>query len=160
MQLFGNWSVRIPRYVWSILALIVMIITSVLGRNHLYNILSDLVAIIGYWTIIYFVVFIEEHLIFRQSYLTRWLRNGTSGIGWNLEAWNQPSMLPIGFAALFAFCVGAAGSVVGMAQVWYVGPIAKKVGDFGADLGIELGFLFAGVVFPPLRYLELKKFGR
>lgn len=77
-----------------------------------------------------------------------------------MEAWNDKRKLPMGFAAMFAFLVGCAGAIVGMAQIWYTGPIAKKVGDDGADLGIELGFLFAGVVFPPLRYLELRAFGK
>jgi len=41
-----------------------------------------------------------------------------------------------------------------------VGPIARMVGDSGSDLGEWLGAAFALVVFPPLRYLELKKLGR
>ncbi len=32
-----------------------------------------------------------------------------------------------------------------MAQVWYIGPIARLVGDFGADVG----FLFVFRFFPP-----------
>jgi len=160
MQLFGHWSKRIPRFFWSFIGLVVMILISIFGRNKLDAILSDLVAIIGYWTILYFVIYLEEHLIFRQNYFTNWLKNGTSGIGWDMEAWDTPRLLPFGLAAMLAFCVGVAGSVVGMSQAWYTGPIAKKVGDDGADLGIELGFIFAGVVFPPLRYLELKKFGK
>lgn len=159
MQLFGAWSVKVPRFFYTILALVVMIIISVLGRNNLHDILSDLIAIIGYWSIIYFVIYIEEHLIFRQPYLTRWLGDA-SGIGWDLNVWNDRRKLPFGLAANFAFCVGIAGAVVGMGQVWYVGPIAKKVGAYGADLGIELAFLFSGIVFPPLRYLELKRFGK
>jgi purine-cytosine permease-like protein len=47
-----------------------------------------------------------------------------------------------------------------MAQVYYVGPLAKTVGDFGADMGNYVGFAWAGLVYPPLRWLELKRFGR
>lgn len=47
-----------------------------------------------------------------------------------------------------------------MAQVYYIGPIAKLIGDYGGDLGNYVGFAWAGLVFPPLRYWELKKFGR
>ncbi|KLO05340.1 hypothetical protein SCHPADRAFT_896342 [Schizopora paradoxa] len=36
-------------------------------------------------------------------------------------------------------CAGAgAGAVVGMAEVWYVGPIGRKIGEFGGDLSFEL----------------------
>ena len=160
MQLFGRWSSLVPRFCWTIVALIAMIVISVLGRNSLYLILSDLTAIIGYWTIIYFAIFVEEHVIFRQSYLTKWLKNGTSGIGWDLNDWNDKSRLPVGLAGMLAFCVGCVGAIVGMSQAWYVGPIGELVGADGADLGIELGLLFAGLVYPPLRYFELKKFGR
>lgn len=36
----------------------------------------------------------------------------------------------------------------------------KMVGDYGADMGLYLGMGFAGVSFPPLRYLEKKFVGR
>lgn len=47
-----------------------------------------------------------------------------------------------------------------MAEVWYVGPIAKKIGMFGGDLGFELAAGFAGLVYPPLRWLEIRYTGR
>jgi len=43
-------------------------------------------------------------------------------------------MLPIGLAALVAFLVGSAGSILCMAQVWYTGPISKLVGEYGGDV--------------------------
>ncbi len=50
---------------------------------------------------------------------------------------------------------------MGMYQIWYTGPIALKVGGaYGGDIGAWLAIGFAGVAFPPLRWLELKKFGR
>jgi len=68
--------------------------------------------------------------------------------------------LPHGVAALAAFLVGWVGAVLGMCQVYHKGPIAKQVSSQGADLGIWLGASWAMVVFPPLRWLELKRFGR
>lgn len=44
----------------------------------------------------------------------------------------------MGFAGVLAGCCGVAGAVVGMAQVYYTGPIARKIGMFGADLGFEV----------------------
>ena len=64
-----------------------------------------------------------------------------------------------------------------MAQVWYIGPLAKQVGEYGADvsettspqktkyadrmqMGNYVGFAWAALVYPALRWFELKKFGR
>ena len=47
-----------------------------------------------------------------------------------------------------------------MAQVWYVGPIAKKFGPYGGDVGIYMSAAITLLVFPTLRWYERKKFGR
>ena len=86
----------------------------------------------------------------------------------------------MGFAGITAGCFGVAGTVVGMAEVWYTGPLAVKAGGmFGTDLGFEvchqnfcriiqradifpqqLAAAFAAVTFLPLRWLEIKFTGR
>ena len=66
----------------------------------------------------------------------------------------------LGIAALLAFLVGWAGAILSMSQVWYMGPIAKRVGEYGADMGNFVGFAFAAVAFPGLRAWELRRFGR
>jgi purine-cytosine permease-like protein len=65
--------------------------------------------------------------------------------------YDSPSRLPLGIAGILAGCCGVAGAVVGMGQVYYTGPIAKKIGMFGADLGFEvsLPFLSFWSRFPP-----------
>lgn len=47
-----------------------------------------------------------------------------------------------------------------MVTTWYVGPIAKLVGDDGGDLGNELALVFTIATYIPVRYLELKWIGR
>jgi len=42
----------------------------------------------------------------------------------------------------------------------YTGPIAHLVGEYGADMGNYVGFAWAALVYPPLRWAELKHFGR
>lgn len=76
--------------------------------------------------------------------------------------YDQSSKLPPGIAAIFAFCCGIAGMVVGMSQVWFVGPVALKAGKapFGGDVGFELGFSFAFVSYAVARRVELRVFGR
>jgi len=89
----------------------------------------------------------EEHFIFKPS---------LPKIDW--AHWADPTKMPIGIAALVAFLLGWVGAVLGMYQVWYVGPLAAASG--GADVGMWVGAGFALVSFPPLRWLELKKYGR
>ena len=99
---------------------------------------------------IWVAILLEEHLLFRSR--------RKPSYDWN--AWNTQSKLPIGIAALIAFLVGWAGAILCMAQVWYIGPIARLVGAYGADMGNYVGFAWAALVFPPLRWWELRRFGR
>ena len=65
---------------------------------------------------------LEERYVFRH------------GLEFNWDAWCDPKKLPIGIAGFIAFVVGWVGAVLCMAQVWYIGPIAKLVGADGADV--------------------------
>ena len=93
-------------------------------------------------------IVLEEHLIFWRE------------IGFDWTAWEDEKRLPVGIAALIAFLLGWMGTILGMYQVLYVGKLAILVGDYGADLGVWVGCGFTLISFSPLRYLELKKFGR
>jgi purine-cytosine permease-like protein len=101
----------------------------------------------GYWVCIWVIITLEEQFIFRKDV-------------YDWEVWNDRTRLPLGLAALAAFGIGWVGAIMGMDQVYYIGPIAGMVGEYGADLGLCLGCSFAAVVFPPLRWAELKRFGR
>lgn len=71
------------------------------------------------------------------------------------------SKLPPGFAAALAFCFGIMGAVLGMAQVWFTGPIGKLCGtEYGGDVGFELAFSFAAVSYIVLRSVEKSYFKR
>jgi purine-cytosine permease-like protein len=88
----------------------------------------------------------EEQILFKPKLTVDW------------EAWNDRSKMPIGLAALAAFLIGWVGAILGMDQIYNVGPLAKAAGY--ADVGMWVGSAFALLVFPPLRWLELKQFGR
>ena len=51
---------------------------------------------------------------------------------------------------------------MGMAQVWFIGPIGRLIGapGYGGDIGFELAFLFAGVSYLGFRFIEKRQFGR
>ncbi len=70
-------------------------------------------------------------------------------------------LLPPGIAAVVAFAFGIMGAVLGMAQVWFTGPIGKLCGaEYGGDVGFELAFAFSAVTYIPLRYFEKRYFKR
>lgn len=75
---------------------------------------------------------------------------------YNWNVWCQPSRYTLGLAAAVAFICGAVGAAMGMDQVYYVGPIAKKIGESGGDIGMWLCAGFCGITYPILRYFELK----
>lgn len=104
----------------------------------------------GYWLAIWVAIVFEEHLIFRSG----------PSLMYDWTVWDNVAKLPIGIAALISFLVGWAGAILCMAQVWYTGPIAKLVGDYGADMGNYVGFSWAALIYPPLRWIELRKFKR
>lgn len=65
---------------------------------------------------------LEEHLPFRR------------GVGFDWSAWDDAAKLPIGLAALVASLVSWAAAIVGMSQVWYVGPVGKGIRDVRPDI--------------------------
>jgi purine-cytosine permease-like protein len=119
----------------------------------------NFLGLIGYWTVIWIAMTAEEEFIFRRK------------SGYNWEDWNTQSALPVGYAAFLSFLIGWAGAIVslpilskeirsnieqlGMYQTYYTGVIASMVGT-GADLGLPIAMSWAALVYPPLRYIELK----
>jgi len=150
IQVLGRYAKAIPRWVWCVVITLIELICAVAGRNHLFNIFEDFLPIMSYWVCPWVTIVLEEHLLFHV------LR----GVPFDWTAWEDRKRLPIGLAALFAWLVGWVGAIIGMEQVWYQGPVALKIGGYGGDIGAWMAIAFAGAVFPPLRYLELRKVGR
>ncbi|OQU98517.1 hypothetical protein CLAIMM_04291 [Cladophialophora immunda] len=146
-QLLGRWFRRIPRWLWVIVSVVIYTVCACVGRNQLFDIFQDFLALMGYWTIMWCTMTLCEELIFRRK------------VGYNWEDWSTPSRLPLGLAAFTAFCIGWVGAVLCMWQVYFTGPIAKMVGD-GIDLGFPVSAAWTGLCYPPLRWIELKYFKR
>jgi len=150
MQVMARWTAVVPRFVWTLLGTVAYVAIAIPGYTHFEAVLENFMLIIAYWLAIYEGVAVVEHFVFRK---------GVSG--YNPAHYDQPSLLPPGIAALTAFAVGIAGAVLGMSQVWFIGPIGGKIGgEFGGDIGFELAFAFTAISYLGLRYLELKHFGR
>ncbi|KAF8429093.1 hypothetical protein EV426DRAFT_672931 [Tirmania nivea] len=130
-QTLRQWFYYVPQFVWNTLGVVIYTICGIAGRESLAAIFTNFLALMGYWITMF-----------------------------NWENWNNRSNLPFGGAAVIAFLIGWVGAILCMAQVWYIGPIAKEVGKYGADMGNYVGFAWAALVYPPLRLLELKRLGR
>ncbi|KAH8909401.1 hypothetical protein BR93DRAFT_949850 [Coniochaeta sp. PMI_546] len=145
-QVMGRYGKAVPRWVWSCVLILIELVLALAGRNTLFTIISNFVALMGYW--IEFMVFIVlmEHLVFQRGKTFDWSR------------WEDKSYLPIGYAALASFLLGWVGAILGMYQVWYTGPLAVISGP--ADVGLWIGSGFTIVSYFPLRWLELRVVGR
>ena len=149
LQLLGHWFHAVPRFIWSFLVALVVAVLAIAGKDHLSTIVSNFVSLLGYWTVSFTLILLVEDKWFRRFE------------GYNLSAWNQPSKLPWGVAAVLSLLIGyLAGGVTGMAQTWYIGPIAAKFGGYGGDVGVFLSAVLTLVSYPPLRMLERKYTGR
>lgn len=124
-QILGHYFARVPRFIWNTVGVIIYTVCALAGRNNLSAIFTNFLALMGYWLAIWIAITLEEQLVFRRR----------SGYDWT--AWDKKDKLPVGIAALVAFLVGWAGAILCMAQHWYVGPIARTVGEYGADVSIS-----------------------
>jgi NCS1 nucleoside transporter family len=134
-QLLGSLTQKLPRYFWNTVGVIIALVCALAGRTSLSEIFTNFLALMGYWVAIWLAITFEEHLFFRG----RKYGDGETR-GWDWTACDTPSKLPIGLAALVAFLVGWAGAIICMAQYWYIGPLAKLVGEFGADVSSNTSF--------------------
>ena len=147
-QILGRYLERIPRWFLTCVIVVIYTVCALAGRDHLLAVLQNFLALMGYWIMFFVSIVLEEHVLFKWGSTFDW------------TAWGDWRRLPVGLAALTAFLAGWAGAVVSMNQAYYAGPIAKMVGSNGIDLGIWVGSGFTLIVYPPLRYLELKVIGR
>ncbi|KAL9608571.1 MAG: hypothetical protein Q9167_006604 [Letrouitia subvulpina] len=135
LQILSNSFERVPRIFWNTVCVIIYTVCALAGRDHLAEIFTNFLSLMGYWCAIYIAITIEEQVFFRTAFGFRGRREWRGwGKGYDWSMWNQKEELPRGLAAMAAFLVGWAGAILCMAQVWYRGPIADRVGEYGADL--------------------------
>ncbi|KAH6669548.1 permease for cytosine/purines, uracil, thiamine, allantoin-domain-containing protein [Halenospora varia] len=131
-QILGKWPAMVPRFLWNTLAVVIFTVCALAGRNNLSEIFTNFLALMGYWVVLWIAITLEEQFIFRRRMKPTFV--------WS--DWDKQEKLPIGLAAFAAFCVGWAGAVLCMSQAYFIGPIAKLVGEYGADMGNYVGFLW------------------
>ncbi|KAJ5216154.1 uncharacterized protein N7498_002561 [Penicillium cinerascens] len=149
-QLFAPPLAKVPRVFWSFLVFAGILALGIAGRDHLLDVLENFLSLLGYWNTSFFAILFIEHYYFRKGSLANY----------DLDAWNTPSKMPVGYAGLTAFLCGAAGWIVGMVETYYVGVLAAKIGKDGGDIANELALVFTTISYLPLRKLELRYVGR
>ncbi|KAF2449979.1 hypothetical protein P171DRAFT_469870 [Karstenula rhodostoma CBS 690.94] len=128
-QMMGrSWSF-IPRWIWTVALVSVQLVCALAGRHTVFVVFQNFLALMGYWLTIMICIVAEEHVLFQMA----------RGIVRDWAGWEDKQKLPLGVAALVAFLLGWMGAILGMYQVWYVGPIAKLAADTGADVGMWVG---------------------
>ncbi len=143
VQVFGRPFQRVKRYVWTLIGAVIYVLIALPAAANFAKTLTDYLLIIAYWLGPWAIILILEHFVFRRGH-------------YNVDDWNTPSRLPIGWAAIVSMVFGLVGVLLGAAQFYYVGPIAKLVNPpFGMDVGFELGLVFAGIAYLILRRVEL-----
>lgn len=154
----------VPRWIWATVVSAIFLAVSLAGKEHLSEIISTVLPMLGYWVSIYICLLLEENVLFRRRNAseTHYLEfeGDEKSILYSWEKWDKPHQRTAGYACAVAFCCGVVGAVMGMDQVYYIGPIAKKIGSFGGDIGMWLAIAFSGITYPGLRWIELKKMGR
>jgi NCS1 nucleoside transporter family len=150
-QQFARPFARIPRVLWTVACFAAILAIALAGRNSLLSYLENFLSLLGYWCTSYFVIVATEHFLFRR---------GNVALNYDLEAWNDPSRLPWGLAALTSFLLGVVMWCMGMVETWFVGPVGGMIGEGGGDVANELTFAMTLVAYVPLRWLELRYVGR
>ncbi|HXX77193.1 MAG TPA: cytosine permease [Ktedonobacteraceae bacterium] len=148
MQVLGKPFLRINRAVWALIGAVIYVLIAVAASSNFNTTLSNFLLLIAYWLGPWSIILILEHFVFRHG-------------RYNVEDWDNRRKLPIGWAAIISAIMGFVGVLLGAAQVYYVGPIAKLFNPpYGMDIGFELGLVFAGITYFFLRRIELSGTGR
>ena len=113
ISVISTYLAAIPRLIWPCVITAIYIPLAIVGANNFAGTLEDFLNVLGYWLAIYVTVVLEEHFIFRKANYDDYNAS---------ETWNRSDLLPWGLAAIVAGLCGVAGAVLGMAQLWWIGP--------------------------------------
>ncbi|MBO0792397.1 MAG: cytosine permease, partial [Ktedonobacteraceae bacterium] len=151
IQVFGRTFQRVPRWAWTLTGAVIYVILALILGAHFQETLTSFLLLIAYWLGPWAIILILEHFVFRKGQ-------------YNVDDWNTPAKLPLGWAAIVSLAIGLVGVVLGFAQVFFIndqaipitGPIAGLVNQpYGIDIGFELGLVLAGISYFILRRIEL-----
>ncbi|KAE9393074.1 hypothetical protein BT96DRAFT_959164 [Gymnopus androsaceus JB14] len=132
---------KVPRYLYSVVGTAIVIPLGIVLSSTLFATLQDILSLIGYWTASFTAIVLCEHFVFRKDQYSQY----------KSEYWDNPSILPLGAAAVFSFLLSFAIIIPCMGQTLYTGPIARAG---TGDIGLLVGFASAWIVYMFLRSVE------
>jgi NCS1 nucleoside transporter family len=138
MQVPGRGFQKVNRAVWTVLGALVYVAVAIPAAAHFYEVLENFLLVIAYWLGPWSIVLIIEHFVYRKGV-------------YNVDDWNTPSRLPIGWAAIAALIAGLIGVCLGANQAEFTGPIARHL---NTDVGFELDMALAAIAYLILRPIE------
>ncbi|RBR06432.1 uncharacterized protein FIESC28_11055 [Fusarium coffeatum] len=145
LQMLVPIFTRIPRFLFIIATLAIMIPMSIYAAAQWEESLTNFLSVIGYWAGCFDAVIIEEIVVFRNKDYS----------SFDSKIWNQGRRLPTGLAAIGASIISLGLVVPSMDTPWFTGPIGRQIGD----IGFESAFIVTGIAYYPLRSLEIKLMG-
>ncbi|SCV99903.1 LAFE_0B05072g1_1 [Lachancea fermentati] len=140
---------KIPRVFWTIAGNLVTLAIAIPAYYKFTTFMSSFMDAISYYLSIYIGISLSEHFIYRRGFK-----------GYNVDDWDKWDKLPLGVAGCCALFVGCVGVAVGMCQTYWTGEIAAYIGEYGGDIGFELGFGFSVITYNIIRPFEIKYLGR
>lgn len=141
---------KIPRVVWTLLGNIFTVAIACAAAYKFRTFMNYFMDSIGYYLAIYVAMALSEHFIYRRGKFSTY----------DPEDWNNWKKLPVGIAGCAGLICSCFGVAVGMDQSYWVGEVARKIGQYGGDIGLEMGFGIAFIIYNIGRPLERKYFGR
>src|SRR5579883_1640509 len=98
VQVFGRSWQRVPRYIWTLIGAIIYVVIAILTAGSFNETLDSFLLLIAYWLGPWSIILIVEHFVIRRK-------------RYNVNDWNNPRRLPLGWAALVAMAVGLFGAL-------------------------------------------------
>ncbi|KAJ7648851.1 permease for cytosine/purines, uracil, thiamine, allantoin-domain-containing protein [Mycena rosella] len=155
ISVISVWLAKVPRLVWPVVITAIYIPIAIAGADSFATSLEDFMNILGYWLSIFVTVVLLEHFVFRGGDFERYEAAKT---------WNRQDRTPLASRRLLRSCSARWGRQWGWRRFGTSERSGALVGGaanpFGGDIGLELGGAFAGIVYLPARYLELRYIGR
>ena len=143
MQVLGKSFQHVNRAVWTLVGAVIYVLIAIPAAANFNETLSNFLLLIAYWLGPWSAILILEHFVFRHG-------------KYDVDDWNTPSKLPMGWAAIIAMIIGLVGVYLGAAQALFVGPLAHLFNPpYGIDIGFELGMVLAAISYLVLRRVEL-----
>ena len=142
LQMTVPFFVKVPRALFCIIIIAVVIPVSTKAAISFFNSLENFLGVIGYWSGAFIAAVFFEHAIFRKFDFSSYKQS----------SWNVAHELPSGIASLGAGIMSFGMVIPCMYENWYIGPIAETTGD----IGFEMAFSITAILYIPIRYLEIR----